>query len=128
VQLHGALFGLPGLDEFCRRFLHVRRALDLRQLTLIGGTVLREGAGERRPLLIEVVLKLLAIELNQHLAARIRSPRSTAKRLTTPGHGERHSQQQSARQPRTRDSAPKHTDEVYRRANEVARYATNRYI
>ncbi len=68
MQLHGALFGLPGLDEFCRRFLHVRRALDLRQLTLIGGTVLREGAGERRPLLIEVVLKLLAIELNQHLA------------------------------------------------------------
>ena len=45
---------------------------------------LRERAGQRRLLLVEVVLQLLAIELDERLPALTRSPRSASTRLTTP--------------------------------------------
>ena len=52
------------------RLLHVGRLLDVGQVLRIGGAVLRERARQRRLLLIEAVLLLLAIELNERLAGR----------------------------------------------------------
>ena len=68
MQLLGALERLLRLRELGGRLLHVGRLLDRRQTAGFGGAVLRERARERRLLLIEAVLPLLAIELDERLA------------------------------------------------------------
>ena len=61
---------LLGLREIGRGLLHVGRLLDVGQVLRVGRAVLRQRALERRALLVEVVLLLLAIELDQRLARR----------------------------------------------------------
>jgi hypothetical protein len=68
VQLLGAGVRLPGLHQLGLCLLDVRCLLDRRQVSRVGRAVLRQCASERRFLLVEVILGLLAIELNEHLA------------------------------------------------------------
>src|SRR5258708_1761365 len=64
VQLVGAVVALLRLYELGLRFLDVGRLLDRRQVRRVRRAVLRERARERGFLLIEVVLRLFAIELD----------------------------------------------------------------
>ena len=68
VQLVGAVVRLLRLDELGLGFLDIRCLFGRRQVLRIGGAVLRERFRERRLLLLEVVLRLLAIELDQDLS------------------------------------------------------------
>ena len=68
MQFLGARERLLRLLQFGCRFLDIGRLVDGRQPTRLGRPIFRQRARQRRPLLIEAVLELLAIELNQHLA------------------------------------------------------------
>src|SRR5256885_682643 len=61
VELVGPLMRLLRERELRRRLLHVRRLLDRGETARLVRAVLGERPGERRLLLIEVVLQLLAI-------------------------------------------------------------------
>jgi hypothetical protein len=68
VQLGRAVECLLGLRLLGRRSTHVGCVFDARQVVQIGGAVLRQRAGVRRALLIDVVLQLLAIDLDERLS------------------------------------------------------------
>src|SRR5262249_31905213 len=68
VELLGALIRLAGLRELGLRLLHVGGLLGGRKMRRVGGSVFRQRAIERRLLLIEVVLRLFAIEFDEHLS------------------------------------------------------------
>jgi hypothetical protein len=57
------------LHQIRVRLLYVGRLLHVGQVLRIGGAVLRQRARQRRLLLVEVVLLLLAIDLNQRLSS-----------------------------------------------------------
>ena len=70
VELAGTLEVLTRLVEFSRGALHVGGLFDRRQLAGFSRAVTRQRPGQRGALLIEVVLELLAIELDQDLPCR----------------------------------------------------------
>ena len=70
VQRGRALEALPGLLQLGGRPPHVGRVFDSRQIARIGGAVSRESARVRGALLVEVVLQLLAIDLDERLSRR----------------------------------------------------------
>ena len=67
-QLRGTVVRLLRLEQVGLGPLSVRRLLDVGQMLRIGGAELGERPGQGGLLLLEGVLRLLAIELNQHLA------------------------------------------------------------
>jgi len=67
VQLVGAPESLLRLHELGLSSLHVRGLLERRKMLRIGGAELRQRARERGALLLDGVLKLLAIELEKRL-------------------------------------------------------------
>ena len=71
-QLAGAVERLLRLEQVGVGALRVRRLLDLGQVLRVGRAELGQVAGQRRLLLIEGVLRLLAIELNERLDRRSR--------------------------------------------------------
>ena len=68
VELAGAFEVLARLIELCRRAFHIGRLFGRRQLAGFGRAVASQRPRQRGALLIEVVLKLLAIELDEDLA------------------------------------------------------------
>ena len=68
VQRLGALMRLLRLLQLRRRFLHLGCLLDWRQLSGLGGAVPGERARERGTLLVQAVLRFLAVELDEGLA------------------------------------------------------------
>jgi hypothetical protein len=70
VQFGRALKPLLRLRHFGGRSPHVGRVFDPWQVVRLCGTILREGTRVRGALLVEVVLQLLAIELDERLSRR----------------------------------------------------------